>query len=137
MDRRKPPLYAPTTDRFEFEPGRRFHDASLDLEGHLYGRAPIQCDGQLRGHPYYFRARHSGWSFTLCLNADVDPSVLREGHAPGFFDDREYRGYALWGDYGTEFEASYMAYDAAEEIVRQCAARFLADDASSAVPLPP
>jgi hypothetical protein len=110
-----------------YEPERHVRDADLGLECHIWGYAPVQGDGRLAGRPFYFRARHSGWSFTLCTNADIDPAALVEGDAPGFFSNGEYRGYALWGDYGTDTEASYMPYAVAERLIRECAARYFAE----------
>ena len=109
------------------EPERRVRDAALSLECHIYGHAPVQADGRLSGYPFYFRARHCGWSFTLCTNADIEPSALVEGDEPGFFHNGEYEGFALWGDYGSETEASYMPYAVAERLIRECAGRFLAE----------
>lgn len=117
-------------EKILFEPKRHVLDATLQLDCTIYGRGPVQADGRLIGHPLYFRARHAGWSFTLCVNADVDPSALMEGGAPGFFDDGEFRGYVLFGDYGTDHDASYMPYAEAERIIRACAEQFLAESGS-------
>lgn len=110
-----------------YEPERHVRDAALSLECHIYGHAPVQADGRLAGHPLYFRARWSGWSFTLCTNADIEPAALSEGTEPGFFSNGEFRGYALWGDYGTQTEASYLPYSLVERLIRECAARYLAE----------
>jgi hypothetical protein len=108
------------------EPERHVHDAALGLECHIYGHAPVQADGRLAGRPLYFRARWSGWTFTLCTSADIEPAGMIEGDEPGFFRDGELEGFALWGDYGVSTEASYMPYAEAERIIRECAARYLA-----------
>jgi hypothetical protein len=110
-----------------YEPDRHFRDAHLGLECHIWCHAPVQADGRLAGLPFYFRARHSGWSFTLCTDVDVDPAALVEPDVPGFFSDGEFTCYALWGDYGTDHEASYMPYAVAERLIRECAARYLAE----------
>lgn len=114
-----------------FEPAREVRNEVLQLECTIYGRGPVQADGRLLGHPLYFRARHSGWSFTLCVNADVDPSALMGGGTPGFFDDGEFRGYVLFGDYGANHDASHMPYAEAERIIRACAEKFLAESRSA------
>lgn len=114
-------------EKILFEPERHVQDATLQLDCTIYGRGPVQADGRLIGHPLYFRARHSGWSFTLCVNADVDPSALMEGSTSGFFDDGEFRGYVLFGDYGTDHEASHMPYAEAERVIRACAEQFLTE----------
>jgi hypothetical protein len=107
-----------------YEPERRVRDEAIGLECRIYGHAPVQADGRLLGHPFYFRARWSGWSFTLCNNADIDPAALMEGDKPGMFSNGEFRGFALWGEYGTSTEASYMPYVIAERLIRECASEY-------------
>lgn len=53
-----------------------------------------------------------------------------EGGTSGFFDDGEFRGYVLFGDYGTDHDASHMPYAEAERIIRVCAEQFLAESRS-------
>src|SRR5262245_19986297 len=79
-----------------YEPERHVRDVALNLECHIYGHAPVQADGRVSGRPLYFRARHSGWLFTLSPDADIDPAGLAVGEEPGFFAG-EVRVYALWG----------------------------------------
>jgi hypothetical protein len=110
-----------------YEPERHVRDAALGLDCRIYGHAPVQADGRLCGHPLYFRARWRGWSFTLCTNADIDAAALVEGSEPGFFRNGELEGFALWGHYGSDTEASYMPYTVAERLIRECAARFWAE----------
>jgi hypothetical protein len=108
-----------------YEPERHVLIEALGLECHIYGQAPVQADGRLAGHPLYFRARHDFWTFTLCTNADVDPSCLRPGDETGFFRDGEFEGFELTGDYGSPHEASFMPYAEAERLIRECASRYL------------
>jgi hypothetical protein len=110
-----------------WEPERHVRDAKLGLECCISGHAPVQTEGRIAGHPFYFRARHCGWSFILCTNADIDASALAPGKEPGFFTYGEFHGFALWGDYGIEHEASYMPYAVAERLIRECAARYFAE----------
>jgi len=107
------------------EPERNFCDANLRLECRVYGHAPVQADGRLAGQPLYFRARHCGWSFTLCTNVDIDPSAIAPPTQQGFFRSDDCCGYELWGDYGSENEASFMPYAVAEQLIRECAMRYL------------
>ena len=109
------------------EPERCIRDTAVGLECHIYGHAPVQADGRLVGHPLYFRARHDGWSFTLSLDPEADPAGMGPGEQPGFFRAGEFRGYAQWGDYGTGFQASYMPYEVAERLIRQCSEQYLAE----------
>ncbi|MFD0724244.1 hypothetical protein [Lysobacter brunescens] len=103
----------------------RFKDETIGLEAHVHGNSPVEGDGMLRGYPFYFRARHAEWSFTLSLDPEVDPCGLRESDQPGFFIDGEHSGYGLWDYFGSESDASYMHYADAEAIIRYCAQRFL------------
>lgn len=108
-----------------YEPERWIHDTALDLECKIYGHAPVQADGKLKGHPLYFRARWATWSFTLCVNAEIDPSCLSVWDEQGFFSEGEYEGYRLWGNYGSTREASFMPYEAVENLIRECSFKFL------------
>lgn len=106
---------------------RHVRDETLKLDCLICGYFPVQADGKLDGHPLYFRARCGWWSFTLCANADVDPSYLRSGEKPGFFIDGDYIRYELTCEYGSQNEASYMPYDIAERFIRICALRYFID----------
>ncbi len=101
-------------------------DESLDLEFFIYGHGPVQAEGSLAGQRFYFRARYCAWSFTLCTGKPVDPAVLDGGDVPGFFTLGEYQGYAVFGDYGTDFDASYMPYDEVARLIRESAANYYA-----------
>jgi len=112
------------------ESERTVFDADLGLECSIYGHAPVQADGRLGGKPFYFRARFRNWSFVLCTRSDIlDAAALVPADEPGFFHDGEFEGFALWGDYGSDFEASYMPYAKAEQLIRECASRYLAASA--------
>jgi hypothetical protein len=113
------------------EPERAIQDAELGLTCRIYGQAPVQAEGRIGRAPFYFRARHSAWTFTVSISHnDIDPSALppRE-ETPGFFTINEYRGYFLGGDYGNGDDASFMRYDEVERIVRECAKAFLQSSA--------
>lgn len=113
----------PVNNRWHHDPPRTLRDESTGFECELYGQAPVQAHGRVRGHPFYFRAKWSHWDFTVCVNADIDASCIQpKTDEPGFFDDREYRGFYLGGEFN---EASYMRYDAAEAIMRNCVRQFL------------
>lgn len=108
-----------------YDSERDVRDAALLLECRIYGYAPVQADGRLAGHPFYFRARWDHWDFVLCTNADIDPSCLGQGDEPGPFREGEFEGFALWGDFGSDAEASSMPYAVAERLIRECASRYL------------
>lgn len=112
----------------ERAPGGSFADEMLELECALYGRHPVQGEGRVRGHPFYFRAKWNFWYFTACTR-HVEPwlpsSIGPTGDEDGFFLDGEHGGYMLTDYFGTGQDASMMALSVAEAIVRKCAARLL------------
>jgi hypothetical protein len=107
------------------DPERYLDDPALGLSCRIYGQAPVQAEGRVGGAPFYFRARHAAWDFTVCLSHDIDASAIwPPDERPGFFTSDEYRGYYLRGDYGRRQEASFMRYDEAERIIRECARKY-------------
>jgi hypothetical protein len=105
-----------------------FRDEALDLECAFHGQHPVQGEGRVRGHPFYFRAKWNFWYFTACTShADlhiascIDPTN-DEG---GFFQHGEYTGYMLTAYFGSGQDASTMSLRVAQAIVRDCAARLL------------
>ena len=79
-----------------------------------------------RWRAVYFRSRHAAWTFTVCVSHGIDASAIDPpSDEPGFFQTHEYRGYYLSGDHGKEHEASFMRYDEAEQIIRECVRQYL------------
>ncbi len=75
----------------------------------------------MAGHPFYFRARHEHWTFSLSEDPAVDPVDIDSpevGAAHGFYAE---------GEYGSEpFAASWMPHEEARSIIERCAAEYLA-----------
>lgn len=116
-------LTIPADERSHSDPPRTLRDEGLALIGDIAGQAPVQADGRVRGHPFYFRAKWEHWTFTACVSADIDASCINPpADEDGFFRDGDYRGFYLSGEYP---EASFMRYDDAEAIIRQCGRRLL------------
>ncbi|HJR34482.1 MAG TPA: hypothetical protein VJ817_06015 [Gemmatimonadales bacterium] len=85
--------------------------------------APVQGEGTLNGHPFYFRARGDHWTFSLAEEPGLDPV---------FIDSAESalgRGYYLEGQYGApgSFAASYLPLAEARMLIDECARRYRAD----------
>ena len=85
--------------------------------------APVQGEGTLNGHPFYFRARGDQWTFSLAEEPGLDPV---------FIDSAESalgRGYFLEGQYGPpgSFAASYLPLAEARMLIDECARRYRAD----------
>jgi len=108
------------------DPERYIDDRALGLSFRVCGYAPVQADGRVRGAPFYFRSRHAAWTFTVCISHDIDASAI---DAPedksGFVQIGEYRAYYISGDYGKGDEASFMRYDEAERIIRECVRQYV------------
>ncbi len=78
--------------------------------------APVQVEGTVAQHAFYFRARHEKWSFSVSLSPEVDPADICFP-SQGFFRE---------GPYGSgRFAASYMPLDEARRIVTECVKDFL------------
>lgn len=115
-------------DTIRDEPANTFKNTILGLEYYIQGKAPVQADGLIGRMPFYFRARHSGWSFTVAINPDIDPSCIwPSSNEAGFFQYDGLGGYYIDGAYGENFDASYMPYHVAADIILDCTVRFLAD----------
>jgi hypothetical protein len=113
----------PCDTRWHHDPKRTLSDSNTGLECTLYGQAPVQAEGLIIGHPFYFRAKWSYWTFTVCVNSDADPACMEpKEDEPGFFEDGENQGYYLSGEFNN---ASFMRYDDAERIIRDCVQQFI------------
>ena len=80
-------------------------DLVIDYIG---GQCPVQSEGTLDGIPYYFRARHENWSFS------VGPDPL--------MDDIESLNFWVSGLYkdGDPEQAGWMIEEEAKEIIEAC-----------------
>ncbi len=89
----------------------------LELRGRFTCHAsPVQAEGTVAQHAFYFRARHEEWSFTVALSLEVDPADISLP-SRGFFREAVY-GYS-------RFAASYMPLPEARRIIIDCATEFL------------
>jgi hypothetical protein len=85
--------------------------------------APVQAEGTLDGHPFYFRARGDRWTFAVAEEPGVDPVHIDSAEgAVG-------RGFFLEAPYGApgSFAAGYMALAVARDLIEECARRYRAD----------
>ncbi len=98
---------------------RRLSDEALQLEGRVFGSAPVQGEGTVGGSPFYFRARWNEWTFSVANRDESDP-VLVESSSDGFFREGRVDG---------RYEASHMSLDRAEELIRDCARAYLGEGA--------
>jgi uncharacterized protein (TIGR02996 family) len=82
----------------------------------LWCQAPVQADGAVGPHPFYFRARFRQWSFAVSEDPSVDASDVYH---------TSERGFALECRYGdSPFAASYIPHQEAITIIRRCAEEY-------------
>jgi hypothetical protein len=79
--------------------------------------APVQAEGVIDGRPFYFRARHEEWTFSVAEQpglhpADIDSSEAAAGR--GFFIGERYGG-------SRSFAAGHMPLDEARRLIVGCA----------------
>ena len=91
--------------------------------------APVQAQGALNDHPFYFRARGDQWTFSVAEEPGLDPVYIDSA------ESALGRGYFLAGQYGApgSFAASYMPLAEARDLIGDCARRYRADRARSGV----
>lgn len=79
--------------------------------------APVQYEGKIGDLYFYFRARWNGWSFGIGkTQLEAAEATMYEN---GLFSRRS--------DWGGEFAAaSWMPFDVAEELIRQCIEEYYA-----------
>ncbi len=76
------------------------------------GVCPVQAEGTVNGFPFYFRARHNCWTFSVDLDGN-DPVDVSLGWKKGIHYEN------AWGE--TEDAAGYMPTETALHIIGQCA----------------
>jgi len=85
---------------------------------------PVQAEGTVAGHSFYFRARGDSWKFTV---------AEREGDEPVELDEAEVAPGLAWIRSGTvpgEFAASWMPLEDARSIINECARAFMQEKAN-------
>ena len=96
----------------------------------LYGQHPVQADGEVFGHPLYFRAKWNFWYFTVCTShdfPDAASSIAPLDNNKGFFVNGDYTGYWIGEDYGKNTDAGSMSVDTAKAIIEECINHFIHD----------
>lgn len=81
--------------------------------------APVQAEGTVAGHAFYFRARGTQWEFTVAERPDDDPAALAEADAAT--GRAWYRSRIVPG----RFAASWMPREQAVSLIEQCAQEYL------------
>ena len=78
--------------------------------GEVAGQGPVQGEGVADGLPWYFRARHGSWSFSLAEEPGADAVDVGATVA----------GWGTTHLWGQRFDASYMPHEAAWELIEGC-----------------
>ena len=76
----------------------------------IYGSAPVQGEGTVGGKPFYFRARHGGWSMSIGIGMDKPDA-----------EDKN----AEWFKEGDWDNASWMSHEDARMLIELCAKEYL------------
>lgn len=97
------------------------HPTALDYR-FTCDAAPVQAEGTLDGHPFYFRARGEQWTFSLAEEPGLDPVCIESAETAAG------RGYFLAEQYGApgSFAASHITLGKARELIGECARRYRA-----------
>ena len=104
---------------------RRLMPDSLPLEYKFTSDpAPVQAEGTIAGHAFYFRARGETWAFTVAERPDDDPTGLTE------MDAAMGRAWYRSGTVPGRFAASWMPRDQAVSIIKACAEAYVHEHAS-------
>ncbi len=78
--------------------------------------APVQAEGTVDGHAFYFRARHETWEFAISEDPALDPAMIWSKEH-GFYRTAVYPGGPR--------AASYIPLLEAEALIRRCASEYL------------
>lgn len=74
----------------------------LDIEGDIGGWCPVQGEGKVDGHVWYFRARGQHWALHIAA-VGIDDAVGAGEDSPG---------WCIWEQWGDrEYDAGYMPED--------------------------
>ena len=88
--------------------------------------APVQAEGAVAGHAFYFRSRGEKWEFTIAERPENDPAAL------GPEDAASRRAWYRSGVVsGGPFAASYLPLDQARSLILECAQAYLDECAGS------
>ena len=97
-------------------------EPSLGLQGSVGGVTPVQGEGTLDGNPWYFRARHEHWTFTMAQPGGDPHKVRSMFHSAALEDGWNIERSWPFG----EFSAGYMPVKSALAIIRACARMYRA-----------
>ena len=83
--------------------------------GSIGGNCPVQGEGTIDGHPWYFRARGEYWTIDIIQDPNKDPLDVGDVDCPGWHDE---------GRYGDWPSAGWMTDDEAWRFIEVAMAGF-------------
>lgn len=90
----------------------------IDWNGSLGGNCPVQGEGTVNNHPWYFRARGEYWTIDIAADHDKDPVDVGDFGVPGWHDE---------GYYGEWPSAGWMSENEAWLLIEKAMADFHGD----------
>jgi hypothetical protein len=87
--------------------------AKLHIEW-IGGKCPVQAEGTIDGHPFYFRSRWNRWAFAV--DPEGDPTGILMGVKEGFVR-REI--------YGEPPEAGHISAETVLKLIERCADEYI------------
>ncbi|PJJ48612.1 hypothetical protein [Hymenobacter chitinivorans] len=97
---------------------RKIDDEQLKLVGALEGYCPVQAEGTVNAYPFYFRARWKEWAFSIAETSLMDAVDMQS------FEGGEAYGFLVSGSVPGKYDASWMDYDVAEAIIKDCCRQY-------------
>jgi hypothetical protein len=94
---------------------------------YLSGLCPVQSEGFMDGFPFYFRARHNGWSITVTAPDQNPIDAWVNAHLDGV-ERCLYHNAELFDD------AGYMELEVARKFIEREYAKFCAELAQAVEP---
>jgi len=90
----------------------------------VYGNCPVQAEGTVNGHPFYFRARGVSWSLEVACQPDGSLQYLVMDK------DKSWVYRESWGN--GPFQAGWMDEDEARRMIQKGAEIWLQQKESTA-----
>ena len=103
-----------------------FRDECLDVQGKIYGQAPVQAEGSVFGQAFYFRARSGAWTFVIAPPLESVWDCFGPGESAGLFRSDKGWGYRSGDAWGHDnVSASAMGRDDVIRLILQETTAFL------------
>lgn len=95
----------------------RYADVEIKWLG---GNCPVQAEGRINGHPFYFRARWRYWAMHIAPSLDWPEDFCAW---PDYGDQNIWSHREMWGD--NVFAAGWMPEETAREMIARAARKYV------------